>query len=258
MHAPPWQTRHPMRANRSMVQCTRIVQLHNSSNRECYFTSIALRLPGRSRQVSSGKAPFSLNLGLPYSARSRFSRIEADARGLRRVVLPLRLRAGRLQPWPHSIRQRRKTRTAIFRRLHRICHSQNRPFRLERRAAPGLGRLQGHANSRRYPLRDLSRSRPCSVQNGPWLFGAAAALSAGRRFYVDRSFCRARPLRTQPPPRARRRSRGVGRNARAARAVFRRHARTRHVPARPVRDLDRHRGRHLHCNLRPCSGCKHP
>ena len=30
------------------------------------------------------------------------------------------------------------------------------------------------------------------------------------------------------------------------------------APARSVRDLDRRRGRDLHCNLRPRSGCNHP
>ena len=96
----------------------------------------------------------------------------------------------------------RKPKLQAFGVASRICRSQDQPFRPERRAAPGLGRLQGRPNSRRCPVRDLSRSRSCSVQTGPWLFGAAAAVSAGRRFYVDWSFCRARPLRTQPPPRS--------------------------------------------------------
>ena len=30
------------------------------------------------------------------------------------------------------------------------------------------------------------------------------------------------------------------------------------APAGSVRDLDRRRGRDLHCNLRPYAGCKHP
>src|SRR5450755_503108 len=56
---------------------------------------------------------------------------------------------------------------------------------------------------------------------------------------------------------SRRRERGEGRHPRAACTVFRRHARTRHAPAHSVRDLDRRRGRDLHCDLRPYSGCKH-
>src|SRR5229473_3366423 len=36
----------------------RFVQMHNSPNSECYFASITLNSPDRSRLVSSGKAPF--------------------------------------------------------------------------------------------------------------------------------------------------------------------------------------------------------
>ena len=43
-----------------------------------------------------------------------------------------------------------------------------------------------------------------------------------------------------------------------ARAVLRRHSRAWHSIVRSVRGMDRRRGRHLHSNLRPRSGCKHP
>ena len=55
-----------------------------------------------------------------------------------------------------------------------------------------------------YPVLGLALFRMVA-----WLFGAAAAVSAGSRVCLAWSLCRDRPLRAQPPPRARRGSRSV-------------------------------------------------
>ena len=137
-------------------------------------------------------------------------------------------------------------------------HPQNPTVRPGRGVAPGLGRLQGNAESRGCGVRDLSRSRYCPVQDGPWLFGTAVAVSAGRRVCLAWTLCRDWPLRAQPPPRARRGGQRIESASRAAGSGFRRHGRARRAPARSVRGLDRRSERHLRYNLRPRTGCEHP
>jgi len=106
--------------------------------------------------------------------------------------------------------------------------SQNRPIGLEARRCAWAGKISRPVPSHAiilcviYPVLGLVLFRMVLGYSVlPLLFPLAAG------FTLTWSFCRARSLRTQPPPRARRGSRRVGCHARATRTVFRRHARTR-------------------------------